>query len=379
MLKIKGIRKRSIKAKLVIDFGVILIGICIFSYFFISCVYQRILNERQQDKIKVVTNAATTQIQLVIRNSLMILGNVENFNSLSNEELSVEEKVKRLNGYTSPFDDIAILDTNGIGVSINNHTLDMSSQVDFEEALLEKKDKVSILKYEGQVYLVFFNPVLDEVGNVRCVLLGVRPIESIFKQILQASSSTVCFIANKEGQMIYDVAENNNINTMHIIDNEMINLFKANPVSNKEYIKVIKDKKTKELLEVRYSLIGDTKWILGTVNSKAQVQSDVEALKKAMIIGMSLMICIGLILVYISANTMSKRMQGMIDYLERNIKNEFKDSISNELLENDDEIGTLAKELKNLEGEMQETLETIKESMDYINNLNEKMKYNNKK
>lgn len=379
MLKIKGIRKRSIKAKLVIDFGAILIGICVFSYFFVSYIYQSILNEKEQDKIQVVTNAATTQIQLVIRNSLMILENVENFNSLTAKELSVEEKVKKLEGYESPFYEIAILNIDGTGSSINKHTLDISGQPDFKESVREKKDVINILKYQDRFHLAFFKPVLDEVGDVSYVLLGVRPIESIFKQILKASSSAVCFITSKDGQSIFEVSDNDNISSLNVVSDFRNELFQSAPQANKEYIKVVNDRKTKESIEIRYSIIGNTEWILGTINSKAQVYTDVIAFKKAMIIGMSIMIILGLVLVYISANAMTKRMRGMITYLEHNIKNEFKDSIPNELLENEDEIGTLAKELKNLEGEMQETLETIKESMDYINNLNEKMKHNNKK
>lgn len=379
MLSIKEIRRRSIKAKLVIDFGTILIGICVFSYFFVSYIYQNILNQKEQDKIQVVTNAANAQMELVIKNSLMVLSNVEDFNVLSCEKLSVEDKAKRLEGYASPFNHIGIVDTNGEGITINNHILDMSGQADFREVLGEKKSSVNILRHQGEVYLVFLKPILNELDDVSYVLMGVRHIEPILEQILKTSSSAVCFIANEEGQLIIDVAEKGNINSMHVTDEFVNELFKVDLLPNEEYIKSINNKSTKEPLEIRYSLIQNTDWILGTINSKAQVYIDILAFKKAMIIGMSLMIGLGLVLVYISANAMTKRMRGMINYLEHNIKNEFKDSIPNELLENEDEIGILAKELKHLESEMQETLETIRESMDYINNLNEKMKHNNKK
>nr|WP_302596601.1 hypothetical protein [uncultured Cellulosilyticum sp.] len=87
----------------------------------------------------------------------------------------------------------------------------------------------------------------------------------------------------------------------------------------------------------------------------------------AMLIGMITAIVIGLIIVYLIASSIAKRMQHIVSHLEETIKSEFKESVPTELLENEDEIGSIAREMKHLEDKMAEMLISIKESINYLN------------
>lgn len=86
-----------------------------------------------------------------------------------------------------------------------------------------------------------------------------------------------------------------------------------------------------------------------------------------MIIGTIVVIMIGLFGAYLIATSVVKRILDIVEYLDGSIKNEFKESVPLELVENEDELGTIAKQMKYLENQISEMLASIKESIDYLN------------
>ena len=145
------------------------------------------------------------------------------------------------------------------------------------------------------------------------------------------------------------------------------NIFKTNLLFEQEYSIEVQSPYFSEPADFNYGLINDEGWISGVINNKDQHSLELVNLKTAMIIGMCIVIVIGLIVVYVMATPMTNRMLHIANYLGITIKNEFKDSVPTELLENEDEIGIIAREIKNLEEEMTKTLASIKESINYLN------------
>lgn len=362
-------RKKSIRNRLTIDFGIILIGICVFNYLLVSYIYKDRLYRQEQDKTDIVANAAITQTELIIQDSRNIISNISRIKFLKDYEQSVKEKTDKLEDYVSLFFDIGIVGVDGQGISVGGESFNVAGNHLFEDALQGKYNTFDLRRYEGEYYLVFLSPIKGEDENIQAVMIGVRRAEDFFDQIMQVSSGQLCFLGNRSGDGVVVTKGSSDINTVELLtDNEGIkNIFEKDLLFGKEYNYSIANEYTNTVFNFNYEMIGDSEWLIGVVNTKGKIDVGLKTFNIAMLIGMITAIVIGLIIVYLIASSIAKRMQHIVSHLEETIKSEFKESVPTELLENEDEIGSIAREMKHLEDKMAEMLISIKESINYLN------------
>ena len=62
MFDIRKKRRKSIKTRLLIDIGVLIIGICIVNYIAVILIYKDILDNKESTKAQIVINAASSQV-----------------------------------------------------------------------------------------------------------------------------------------------------------------------------------------------------------------------------------------------------------------------------------------------------------------------------
>lgn len=371
-MKVLSIRRKSVKAKLLLDFSAVLIGVCILNYFFIGNLYKDALNEKESIRTQTIANTTVLEIQLMIENANNTLRNITKLGYLQDNQLTIKDKINELKKYKSDFDDIGIVGMDGVGIMTSGEDIFIKTQAVWDDALNWEADKLNVVTYKNESYLAVLKPVKDKDEKIKSIIVGVYDIKDIFEQIIQVSGSEACFIATTDGQVIGGVNQDGTIKKVHVRVPEVRKLFKQEMSEDEYYIAEISGGKyVIDLSEAKYKLLKDTGWIAGVISSKLQLSKDIKKFNITIGVGMTIIMSLGLTMLYLNIESITKQMRYIINYLGNNIKNEFKDSVPREFLEREDEIGALAREIKNLEREMNETLETIRESITYINNLNE--------
>ncbi|MBE6021948.1 MAG: hypothetical protein E7231_01790 [Cellulosilyticum sp.] len=366
MLKILNRRKKSVKYRLIMDFGAILVGVCVFYYVLVLCIYTNMIDTKEQDKSEIITNASINHVRLLVSSIETTLGNIARIDNISNDKLGLEERVDLIRRYNTYFQDMMLLDVNGQGRSINGLTF----QWDPNEELIETLEgKLELVNYKDEEYMIFGKSIRDELDQVQAIIVGIYKIRDVFEDIKNLSDGKIYFLANEDGQVFYSVVEEMQIKESGGIENDsdVDVLFGENLQFGEEYCLEIENPYTHVLSDLHYGLVSENGWILGVVSHKGQKELDLINFKRDILIGIILAIVIGILLIYIIATSVAKRMLHIAHYLEDSIENEFQDSVPHELLEGEDEISIIAKEIKHLEEQMLDTLTDVKESMNYLN------------
>lgn len=360
-------RNKSIRARWMIDFSLLILIICMINYIVVSLIYKDLLKEKEEERSRVAINAIITQTGYSMSNADAILSNLMKCDFIKDEALTLEEKVNRLEGYFSPFYDMGLMDTDGNGATIKGGQFTVKNSEVFHKALIGEIGKYEIIEYNNQVYLLYFRPVLDEKSHKKIILIGARKAEDVINQILEVSSGDECFIANRKGKMLVGRKEHNSSIYLYKIDESIEQLFESELLIYKEYTQEIKDTVSGEISDVSYGAMGSTGWILGIANNRNEGIRNLNHFRLSMLIGMGIVVIIGGSVVFINANSITKRMLYIVGHMTRSIETEFKESMPNELLLEEDELGELAREMNKLEEEIAGMLVSIKDSVNYLN------------
>jgi len=367
-------RNKSIRTRWMTIFSLLIVAICTINYIVVSLIYKDLMKEKEEERSKVAVNAVITQADYSMSNADAILSNLMKCDFIKDETLTLEERVNMLVGFISPFYDMGIMDTDGNGATIKGGQFKVNSKEVFHKALRGEVGKYEIVEYHNQVYLLYFRPVLDEKNHKKIILIGARKVEDVLKQILEVSSGEECFIANRNGKMLVVRKEHNSSIYLYRIDERMKKFFKSDLLIYKEYTEQIKDAVSGEIRDISYGAMGDTGWIIGIANSKKEDMRNLNHFRFSMFIGMGIVVIIGVIIVFINASSITKRMLYIAGHMNRSIETEFKESMPKELLLEEDELGELAREMKRLEEEIGGMLISIKESVNYLNEKVESIK-----
>lgn len=373
MLGIKKRRKKSIKSRLMIDFGVILIGACIFNFCLVTYIYQSMLNKKSNDNTDIISNATITQAKLILQRSSKMMDSLSQNEVLLDNQLSNQKKIQKLENYTDTFFAIGLIDLEGNGITRDGSEFQVDDHNLFKQALKNRNFKdFDIIEYKNKLYLVFVQGITNASHELENGLVGVQEVEYMFKQIIDVSSGETCFIAHPDGRVILAVNGKYSIEDLILFEDvqEIGTLFEEDLLINKLYKAEIKDPYSdyKKKVKLRYGVINEAGWVVGVSENSKELSTETHNFNISMLIVMIIVILIGVIGVYITANSVTKRILSIANHLGESRKNEFSSSIPRELLEAEDELGIIAKEMNLLESEMTDMLASIKESIDYLNN-----------
>lgn len=369
MLNMMSKRKKSIKHRLVIDFGAILVGICIVNYLSVLCIYTKMLDEKESDRTEIVTSAAVNQARLIIENAEYTLFNIKSMATMKNPDITLEEKVDVLKNYKTHFYDIVLVDLEGRVLSKNGIENYIDKEGKYINVLEGDFENLEILHYKDQTYIVFWRGIQNTIGELQNILMGVYRIEDLFNQVKEISEGELYFLANEEGQVIFNVVEDSELKEIELIEDDpyVKILFTPELQLKKTCMIEMENPFNNQLSNLTYGLINDKGWIVGVVSNQEQQITDVNRFKQEIILNMLVMIVISVVIVYFIATSIAKRMLNIAHYLEDSINSEFQEPVPDELLQDEDEIGIIAKELKQLEDQMLFMLDDVKESVNYLN------------
>lgn len=371
MLKIFQLRKKSIKNQLLIDFGAILISVCVISYIAIYLIFSNMLEKNREDTTDIITNVAISQARIMINTVETIISKVADVELLKDINVPIEERLQAVEVSAPIMYRLALFDRDGTGIVSSGEKINARDDKILEKAMAGEISSFNIASYKDQDYIAFLRPITDNQGEIQSVVTAFLGLEDFFERIMQVSRGEIGYIANPEGLAFWGLIDSNGESKCGKIKNleGLDRIFEDELIYDQEYTLEMQEMYTGEPIFLTYGLIGQPNWIVGVARLVKQPKQALNVFHVAMFWGMLLMFGIGMIIVYIIASSISKRMNGIANYLGNSIKSEFKETIPPELLKNEDEIGMIAKEVKHLEEEMVEMLDSIKTSIDYLNDI----------
>lgn len=368
MLNIRKKRRKSIKTRLLIDIGVLIIGICIINYFTVMFIYKDILDKKESTKAQIVVNAAISQVEYSVYDADAFIENLLKCDFMNDEHLSAKDKADRLIDYISPFYDIGIVDLDGEGVTGEGVPFQVKDKEMLDKIINGQKGKFDLLEYDNESFILFFRAITGQNGKKQGAVIGVVRAEEALKQIIKSSSGQICFIANKAGNVFVGARQYNEERILAIQNS--INpkeLFDKDLVAGKQYKTTIKDLYLNEEVDINYGVLGETGWVLGVVNNREDDNMSMMQVKTSMIVGMGIVIFFAFASIYLTANSITKRILYIASHVHRTVKSEFQEAMPVELLQKEDELGEMAREMQKLEEEVSNMLVNIKDSIDYLN------------
>ncbi len=368
MLNIRKKRRKSIKTRLLIDIGVLIIGICIINYFTVMFIYKDILDKKESTKAQIVVNAAISQVEYSVYDADAFIENLLKCDFMNDEHLSAKDKADRLIDYISPFYDIGIVDLDGEGATGEGVPFQVKDKEMLDKIINGQKGQFDLLEYDNESFILFFRAITGQNGKKQGAVIGVVRAEEALKQIIKSSSGQICFIANKDGSVFVGarqyneeriLAIQNSINTKELFDKDL--------VTGKQYKATIKDLYLNEEVDINYGVLGETGWVLGVVNNREDDNISMMQVKTSMIVGMGIVILFAFASIYLTANSLTKRILYIASHVHRTVKSEFQETMPVELLQKEDELGEMAREMQKLEEEVSNMLVNVKDSIDYLN------------
>lgn len=371
MLNISRLRKKSIKNKLLIDIGGILVGVCVISYLVICYILIDIIRKNEKEKADIMANAAIAQTRIMIDTVEDVMDNMAMMTVLQDKNVPIEKRMEAVKTSIPIKHEIALFNRNGDGITSTGERINVEEAPRFQQTLKDKMDAFDIVTYNKQSFIVILRPIRDEQSEIQSIILAYRRVEDFFDRIMQVSEGELCYMANDGGDVFWrSIDETGKSRSGAMSGVEDINkLFEEPLFREQQYVMKAQDTLSQQSMLLNYSLIGRSDWVIGIARQEKNIRDELIRFGYLIFLGMLVVIVIGMLIVYVIASSMVKRIDGIASHLDNTIRSEFREKLPPELLQNDDEIGKIAKQVKHLEDEVEEMLDSIKSSIDYLNDM----------
>jgi methyl-accepting chemotaxis protein len=364
---------KSIKTKLSINFGVLIICACIalgaISYYFANYA----LANNAKEMLSSVSIQAAKVVESRLDANYDVLETISQRNEISDFSIPFKAKSEILNAEAkrTGFTSIGYGDLNGDVYTMAGVHIVLKDREYYQEAIKGKRavsDPI-ISKDNGALIINMAVPVKDKEGKVIGVLVGNRNAEelSVITDDITMGANGKSYIINnvgliiahydkelvKNGQNIIEEAKKDaSLQGVADVQKEMI----KGKIGTGEY-------EYQGILKyVGYAPIKDTKWFIGITVPKNEVLSQLKVLNLS-ILGASIVILfVGLITVYLIANVITKGIRGISTHLQIISKGDFSKEVSSSGLKSKDEIGEAFRAAKIMQESIVETIAAIKEN-----------------
>lgn len=383
---------RSLKAKLTLYFGVLLLLMCgglfivsaVISRNAVSSVIDESLYQLAKESAKVVAERVNAQLD-----TLSALAETD---AIKGDALTLDEKLNLLKNEVkrSGHMRINIVNTNGQAKSTNGNITVISSRDYFIKALSGENavsDPIAS-KADSNIIVSYAVPIKD--GNtVKGVLVAIRDgneLSNITNDI-KFGKSGAAFMINSKGTTV----AHNDKDLVYNMDNDFENV-KENPeleslvkleqqmVEGKEgtgeysYNGVVK--------YMSFAPVEGTDWSLAITAPKAEVMEKLNQLVSTLLILGIVFIVLGIAFAYIIATSISKPIKMASDYLNVVATGDFTGTVPSKLLKMKDETGILANAINTMQQSIKNIIKKVVEESsgvsEMLTNINTKMDQLNK-
>ncbi|WP_026889039.1 methyl-accepting chemotaxis protein [Clostridium beijerinckii] len=374
---------KSIKMKLMMSFG-ILVGIICIGLGIISFMNSsKALKSNLKNTLPEIAKQTASNIQGRIEGELSSLesiaarSDIKDTNNSADSKIPIlSEEVKRTGGIR-----LSIIDKEGnVTTSEGTHT-NVKDKEYFKIALSGKSNVTdpSISKTDGSVVVIYAVPIKNnnEISGVLIETRDGNKLSDLTDQVKIGQTGTA-FMINKSGttiansnrdlvlkmsNIIEEAKKEPKIQDLADIESKMIT--KATGEGEYDY--------EGENKIVGYAPVQGTDWSVGISVTQSEQLSELGSLKILVILSSVVFLIIGLAIIYLISNSISKGMKFTSKHLNILAEGNLCEEISAKYLKSKDEIGVMTNAMKSMQESLRAMIEKIKENSSNIDGQSENL------
>ncbi|BCZ45013.1 methyl-accepting chemotaxis protein [Clostridium gelidum] len=374
---------RSIKIKLSVYFGVLIVCVCLA----LGTTAYYSSNYALANNAKEMLSSTSVQAARVIESRLdtnySVLETISQRNEIRDFSVSLQDKAEILKAEAkrTGFTSLGFGDLNGDAYTMTLDHIVLKDRPYYQEALKGNRvitDPI-ISKADGNLIINMAVPIKDKDGKVIGVLIGNRDAAelSAITSDITVGKTGKSFIINNlgvtvahynkesvtKGENVIEEAKNDpSLQMLADVQNQMI----KGKAGTGEF------KYQGEFKYVGYAPIKNTNWFIGIAVPQNEVLSQLNVLKISIFAASLIIVLVGLVLVYIVARLISVGISKISSHLQVISNGDFTMEVSAKRLKTNDEIGHAFKSIKIMQESIVGTIVSIKE-----NSANIDLKANN--
>ena len=367
---------RTIKAKLILFFGILILVLCIGlgAVSYITASYA--LSSNIDESLMEVTREASKVISSRVEEQLNVLEVYAQMDIIKNTQVSLDEKIEFLkkeserNGHLW----MSYIDSNANGYT----TLDSTANVkdlDYFKKAISGQSTVSdpfISKITNDMIVSFAVPIINDKGNIIGVLGAVRDgneLSQIISDITYGEGSSA-YMINKEGTNVANTNKSLVLNRYNVFNEvkkdsslEQMVVVMQNMIEGKTGVGEYTFEGTTKYMG--YAPVSGTDWSLGLTAPKSTAMAKVQSLLIIITIVSLVFFLVSLIITYFIARSISGPIKAASEHLSIISEGNFSREISQKYLDYKDEIGILARSVNLMQLSIRGTIKNvINESLD---------------
>lgn len=384
---------RSIKTKLIISFGLLVVVICgglgILSYISASSA----MSENITESLKQLADKSSDLIQERVNSRLNSLEVMAESDTIQSATLSMEDKLSLLKkevdraGYLR----MSIGDTQGNLYTTAGTTANIADR-DYFKAALKGQSYVSnpIISKTDNILIVTYAVPIKSGDSVIGILTATRDgneLSTLTDDIHYGTSGTA-FMIDSSGVTVAH-SDKELVSNMYNIMDELKKDPSLSQLAALEKKMIDGDSGTGEYTYdgaskfMAYTPVKGTNWSLAITAPKKEVLKSISDIKLIIIIISVVFIAISVIITYIISNTIAKPLKSASDYLHKVSSGDFTGRIPEKLMKSKDETGLLASSIdvmqasiKNIVKEVSEKSHAVAQILNSINSNMENLNSN---
>ncbi len=384
---------RSIKTKLIISFGLLVVVICgglgILSYISASSA----MSENITESLKQLADKSSDLIQERVNSRLNSLEVMAESDTIQSTTLSMEDKLSLLKkevdraGYLR----MSIGDTQGNLYTTAGTTANIADR-DYFKAALKGQSYVSnpIISKTDNILIVTYAVPIKSGDSVIGILTATRDGNelSTLTDDIHYDTSGTAFMIDSSGVTVAH-SDKELVSNMYNIMDELKKDPSLSQLAALEKKMIDGDSGTGEYTYdgaskfMAYTPVKGTNWSLAITAPKKEVLKSISDIKLIIIIISVVFIAISVIITYIISNTIAKPLKSASDYLHKVSSGDFTGRIPEKLMKSKDETGLLASSIdvmqasiKNIVKEVSEKSHAVAQILNSINSNMENLNSN---
>lgn len=374
---------KSIKGKLIVFLslliGVICIGLGLLSFINSSNALRLNIGKT----LPKIAEQEASSIQARVEGQLSLLEDIASKDDIMNSNNSWQDKItfllneiKRTNGIR-----MGIADRDGEIRNTDGTTANIKDRKYFKDALSGKSNVSDpvISKTDGSIVIVYSVPIKNnnEIVGVLTESIDGYKLSELTDQVKFAQTGN-SFMINEAGATIANANRDLVIKADNIIENAKedkklqafadINkrmIARETGIGEYEYNGMTKF--------IGYAPVNGTNWSVGVLVAKNEVLSELDSLKISVMISSILFILIGVIIVYVIANSITKGIKATSKHLGLLAEGNLCEEVSPKYLKLKDEVGDMTNSMKVMQESLGNMIKKIKENSSNINGQSENL------
>jgi methyl-accepting chemotaxis protein len=374
---------KSIKAKLIIFFGMLTILICVGLGIISLIDSTKALKSNLEKTLPKIAEQTASNIEGRILGRLSSLESIAAREDIKNPSTSMPNKISILVGEAKRRGSVrmSIIDKDGNLMNTMGTTSNVKDREYFTKALsgvINISDPI-VNKGDNTISVVYAVPIRykNEIVGVLTEAQDGNSLSDLTDRA-QFGKTGSAFMINNNGvtiahkdrnkvlqmdNIIEDAKNDSKLQSLANVQSKM--LTEKNGISEYTYDGIDK--------YVGYSKLQNTNWSIAVVIDKSEILSELDNLKISVVLTSIAFVVIGIGIIYIIANAVSKGIKSTSKHLELLAEGNLCEEVSIKYLKSKDEIGIMTNSMKSMQESLGSMIKKIKENSLSINGQSENL------